>query len=78
MELLGRGIYSRHRFYWAGLDRSVEGHIILELFLEKGGHEAIRTVVRNITPGHDVVNCRTRRSGPLKTSREPHTTFLGG
>jgi len=47
------------------LDRSVEGHIILELFLEKGGHEAIRTVVRNITPGHDVVNCRRLRSGRL-------------
>jgi hypothetical protein len=71
MELLGRGIYSRHRFYWAGLDRSVEGHIILELFLEKGGHEAIRTVVRNITPGHDVVNCRRLRSRTASPDAKP-------
>jgi len=29
--------------------------------------EANRTVVRNITPGNDVVNCRRRRSGRLVT-----------
>ena len=52
--------------------------MILESILEGEVVEANRTVVRNITPGHDVVNCRTRRSGRLKTSREPHTTFLGG
>src|SRR5262245_21663728 len=41
--------------------------MILESILGGEVVEANRTVVRNITPGHDVVNCRRLRSGRLVT-----------
>jgi len=50
--------------------------MILESILEGEVVEANRTVVRNITPGHDVVNCRRLRSGRLAPVPLPHTTFL--
>src|SRR6185295_7519388 len=64
VELLGRGIYSRHRFYWA----VSTGRSRVTLFSSSSrgrSSKPNRTVVRNITPGYDVVNCRRLRSGRL-------------
>jgi hypothetical protein len=40
--------------------------------------EANRTVVRNITPGNDVVNCRRLYPDGSLQSPKPHTTFPRG